>query len=325
MVDDNLRQHDDGSLPSGKRNAQPAVCQGEPAVSLFHDLPEGITPGGRFAAWTARPSRFVALDVDGTLVGASATPSQPVADAITAAQTAGLPVGIVTGRMRHAVTDLITNLKLSGPHVFYNGAEVQAGDGTTLSLLGLTAAAVEALFLLAQTNPDVVGEFYCEDTFYVTRIDARSEPHWQILSSRPTGTVLDVAALHRMPVRKVTLTAFTHLAAQLMAEAVRAYGLSAGSATSPQTPNLTYVNATHANADKGFGLTTIAKHLAFMTQETVMIGDESNDLPAFAVAGTAIAMGQAHPDVKANAHLVVPDVHHDGVAHALAFLTHTLV
>jgi Cof subfamily protein (haloacid dehalogenase superfamily) len=290
-------------------------------VSLTERLPAGILPGGRFADWSALRPRFVALDVDGTLVGASATPRPKVAEAIRLAQAAGVPVGIVTGRMRHAVTDLIHTLELTGPHVFHNGAEVQAGDGATLSVLGLTDQAVEALFVLAHTNEDVVGEFYCDDTFYVTRIDPRSEPHWQILAARPNGTVENLTALHRMPVRKVTLTAFTETAAQAMETAVTASGLTAGTATSPQTPNLTYVNATHANADKGFGLTVIAKHLSVSANDVVMIGDESNDLPAFAVAGTAIAMGQAHPDVKAHAHLVVPDVHDDGVAHALAFLT----
>jgi len=293
-------------------------------VSPTGRLPNGILPGGRFSAWTANRPQFVALDVDGTLVGSSSTPRPRVRDAITSAQHSGVKIGIVTGRMRHAVTELITSLHLTGPHVFHNGAEVQASDGTTLSVLGLTDTAVHDLFVLAHTNQDVVGEFYCDDAFFVTRVDPRSEPHWQILAARPTGTVDTVAALNGMPVRKVTLTAFTKDAARSMAASVTESGLSAGTATSPQTPNLTYVNATHANADKGFGLTVIAKHLGVTPQGLVMIGDESNDLPAFAVAGTAIAMGQAHPDVKAKAHLVVPDVHDDGVAHALAFLAGTI-
>lgn len=293
-------------------------------MPLTGRLPDGILPGGRFATWTASPPRFVALDVDGTLVGASATPRPRVGAAIATAQQSGVRVGIVTGRMRHAVTDLITSLHLTGPHVFHNGAEVQAGNGATLSVLGLTDTAVHDLFLLARTDQDVVGEFYCDDTFFVTRVDPRSEPHWQILGTRPNGTIDTAAALDGMPVRKVTLTAFTQEAARVMAASVTASGLSAGTATSPQTPNLTYVNATHANANKGFGMTVIAEHLGVTPHDLVMIGDESNDLPAFAVAGTAIAMGQAHDDVKAQAHLVVPDVHNDGVAHALAFLAGTI-
>ncbi|MEX2533794.1 MAG: HAD family hydrolase [Nitriliruptoraceae bacterium] len=290
-------------------------------MSLTGQLPDGILPGGRFATWTAHRPRFVALDVDGTLVGASATPRPRVCEAIATAQQTGVDVGIVTGRMRHAVTDLITSLQLTGPHVFHNGAEVQAGDGATLSVLGLTDTAVHDLFVLAHTNQDVVGEFYGDNMFFVTRVDPRSEPHWQILGTRPDGTIDTAAALNSMPIRKVTLTAFTTEAAHVMAASVTASGLSAGTATSPQTPNLTYVNATDATANKGFGLTVIAEHLGVTPQGLVMIGDESNDLPAFAVAGTAIAMGQAHDDVKAQAHLIVPDVHDDGVAHALAFLT----
>jgi Cof subfamily protein (haloacid dehalogenase superfamily) len=284
------------------------------------DLPDGILPGGRFATWSATKPQFVALDVDGTLVGATATPRQAVSEAITAAQHAGVQVGIVTGRMRHAVTGLIGTLGLSGPHVFHNGAEVALNDGTTLSVLGLDDAAVAHLFRVAATQTDVVGEFYCDDTFFVTRVDPRSEAHWQILDARPNGTLPHVDALSGLAVRKVTLTAFSATAARAMEHAVTAHGLTAGTATSPQTPNLTYVNATHASADKGFGVQTIANQLHVPVEACVMIGDESNDLPAFAVAGTAIAMGQAEAHVKDQAHLIVPDVHRDGVAHALNFL-----
>ena len=283
-------------------------------------LPDGIRPGGRFNDWLQRRPQFVALDVDGTLVGAEATPKAAVVHAITAAQQAGVKVGIVTGRMRHAVIDLIDMLALSGPHVFHNGAEVAASDGSTLAVLDLSPTAIRDMFALAATNADVVGEFYCDTEFYVTQRDLRSEPHWQILNARPNGTLDTVSALDGLPVRKVTLTAFTDAAAELMADAVRAHGLTAGTATSPQTPNLTYVNATDARADKGFGVTVIAKHLGIELHDVVMIGDESNDLPAFAVAGTAIAMGQADREVQAHAHLVVADVHHDGVAAALTFL-----
>lgn len=284
-------------------------------------LPDTVRPGGRFALWAQRAPQFVALDVDGTLVGASTNVRPQVAAAIGVAQHAGVRVGIVTGRMRHAVTDLISQLELTGPHVFHNGAEVAASDGEVLAARGLDEPALRHLFALANDDPDVVGEFYADDAFYVTAIDQRSEPHWTILNARPEAMLQSVTQVFAKPVRKVTLTACTDAAAQRMAAAVTAYGLTSGVATSPQTPNLTYVNVTSPGADKGFGVRTCAEHLAISVDDVVMIGDESNDLPAFALAGTAVAMGQAEPAVHAAAHLVVPDVHHDGVAHALAFLT----
>jgi len=47
------------------------------------------------------------------------------------------------------------------------------------------------------------------------------------------------------------------------------------------------------------------------------IGDAGNDRSMLAVVGTAIAMGQAEPEIRAAAHLVTRSVDEDGVATAL--------
>jgi hydroxymethylpyrimidine pyrophosphatase-like HAD family hydrolase len=49
----------------------------------------------------------------------------------------------------------------------------------------------------------------------------------------------------------------------------------------------------------------------------VAVGDAANDLPLLAVAGTAIAMGQAAPEIIAASHLVAPGVDAYGAAVAL--------
>jgi hydroxymethylpyrimidine pyrophosphatase-like HAD family hydrolase len=50
------------------------------------------------------------------------------------------------------------------------------------------------------------------------------------------------------------------------------------------------------------------------------IGDMPNDLPMFAVAGLAIAMGNAPPAVKARAQMIVAGNDDDGWAQAVARL-----
>jgi hydroxymethylpyrimidine pyrophosphatase-like HAD family hydrolase len=52
-------------------------------------------------------------------------------------------------------------------------------------------------------------------------------------------------------------------------------------------------------------------------ERTAAIGDEVNDLSMLAVAGSAIAMGQAAASIQEAAHLVVPEVDAHGVAVAL--------
>lgn len=280
-------------------------------------LPAGVSPGGRFRSWQPRAVRYVVCDVDGTLVGPGAGASDAVAAAVTAAQDDGLAVGFATGRMRAAVAPLQTQLQASGPHVLHNGAEVRA-DGVTLKAWPLTARDVDALLAIAHGRDDCYLEVYPEDGFHASAWDERARPHWEILDAEPRSVITAGTDLAGVPLRKATFAMFDPAGVDAVVAAVTALGLAAGPAGSPRTPDLTYVNATHAEADKGRALAHAAAHLGVDLTEVAAIGDADNDLSMLAVAGTAIAMGQASEAVRAAAHLVVPSVDDDGVAVALA-------
>ncbi len=280
-------------------------------------LPSGLLPGGRFADWRpgARPA-YVVCDVDGTLVGPSAAATDEVVAAVDRAQAAGLQVGFATGRMRGAVQALQDQLHARGPHVLHNGAEVRA-DGRTVHAWTLGPDQVDALLEVARGRDDAYVEIYPEDGFHVSSWDERARPHWDILGREPTGVLERAAALDGEPVLKATFAVFDRAAVPGLIDAIGRAGLLAGAAGSPRTPELTYVNATHPDADKGRALARAADHLGVPMGTVVAIGDAANDLSMLAVAGTAIAMGQADDEVRAAAHLVVPDVDAHGVAVAL--------
>ena len=54
--------------------------------------------------------------------------------------------------------------------------------------------------------------------------------------------------------------------------------------------------------------------------DTVAFGDSTNDLPMFALAGTAIAMGNGVPELKEKAHYITDTVLQDGIWKALTRL-----
>lgn len=70
--------------------------------------------------------------------------------------------------------------------------------------------------------------------------------------------------------------------------------------------------------DKGVG---VARALAYLGREgnarTFGFGDSGNDLGMLAAVGTAVAMGNAMPEVKAVADYVTDDVEHDGTVTAM--------
>jgi Cof subfamily protein (haloacid dehalogenase superfamily) len=280
------------------------------------ELPPGLRPGGRFETWRPAPPSYVVCDVDGTLVGPSADATDEVVDAVDRAQAGGLRVGFATGRMRGAVDVLQQQLHARGPHVLHNGAEVRA-DGRTVHAWTLTDDQVDALLAVAADRDDCYVEIYPDDGFLVSRWDERARPHWEILRQEPRGIVATARDLDGAPVLKATFAVFDPAGTPSLLRAIEGAGLLAGPAGSPRTPELMYVNATHPDADKGRALARAAAHLGVALDEVVAVGDAANDLSMLAVAGTAIAMGQAEAEVVAAAHLVVPDVDAHGVAVAL--------
>lgn len=282
-------------------------------------LPHGVRPGGRFDRWRPPHPRYVVCDVDGTLVGPDAAATARVAAAVRDAQRQGLRVGVATGRMRGAVQALHDQLGLDGPHVLHNGAEVRL-EGRTVASWPLGADDVDRLLAAAGEADDLYLEVYPEEGFWVSSPDPRARDHWRILGGPPAG-VVQAGADVPGPIRKATFALFDPSLVDQVVATVEGLGLAAGPAGSPRTPQLTYVNATHPDADKGTALTRAAAEVGIDLAEVVAVGDATNDLPMFAVAGTAIAMGQAPERVQAAAHLVVDEVDDDGAAVALEACT----
>jgi len=256
----------------------------------------------------------VVADVDGTLVGRDGNVSDTVAAATARVDAAGIRVGFATGRMRLAVEGLWDRLRLPGPHVLHNGAEVRA-DGRTIATTPLPAAAIEEVLRIARTQDRYV-ELYLEDGYLVSSMDERARPHWDLLGHQPVGVVTGPTDLPG-PVIKATFGLFDPDEVDDLVHTLEAAGMAAGPAGSPVTPTLTYVNATHPDVDKGRALTTAAQHLDIPLSAVMAIGDAANDASMFRVAGTAVAMGQAPPELISLAHLVAPDVDTDGVATVL--------
>lgn len=277
-------------------------------------LPTRLRPGGRFPSWDPATPEYVVLDVDGTLVGAEPAASEVVADAVARAQTAGLRLGFATGRMRLAVEPLWAQLRTAGPHVLHNGAEVRLA-GRTVASWPLQPDHLRAIADVA-TRLDAYAEVYVPDGFLVSRWDERARPHWRALGREPLGVLEDPGAVEA-EVLKVTFALFDGQSATPLVEALTDAGLAAGPAGSPLTPGLTYVNATHPDADKGAAVRAAAAAIDVPVTAVVAIGDAANDLPMLQLAGTAIAMGQAEEAVVAAAHLIAPRVDEDGVAVAL--------
>ena len=78
-----------------------------------------------------------------------------------------------------------------------------------------------------------------------------------------------------------------------------------------------FVEGNPLDASKGQALACLAAHLGIPQSQTAAVGDNDNDADMVAWAGLGMAMGNAHPDLKAIADVILPPVEQDGAAVAI--------
>ena len=78
-----------------------------------------------------------------------------------------------------------------------------------------------------------------------------------------------------------------------------------------------YLEVIPRTINKGQGILDICRALGITKEEVIAFGDSHNDIPMLKTAGMGVAMGNAHPDVKAAADYITLSNNEDGIAAAL--------
>ncbi len=257
--------------------------------------------------------RLVCIDVDGTLVGHDGEVAPPVWAAATRARAAGIRLALCTGRPGFGIArQWAAQLDDAGWHVFQNGASViRLGDGASRSV-PLPVGAVPMLIERARSH-DRLLELYGDDAYACERDTPRGRAHAALLQV-PLSS-LPFAALAQPVVRAQWLLAHDELDAVL---AEPCPGLEPVHSTSPVMPDTVFVNMTAAGVGKHTGVRLVAAAYGIALDDVMVIGDAHNDLLAMREVGWPVAMGNAVPELRALARVVVADVEHHGVAEALA-------
>ena len=82
-----------------------------------------------------------------------------------------------------------------------------------------------------------------------------------------------------------------------------------------------YLEFVEKSVSKGSALLRLCEMLGVDPAQTVAFGDEENDRPMLRAAGLGVAMGNAVPEIKAEADAVTSSNEEDGVA---KFIEHLL-
>jgi Cof subfamily protein (haloacid dehalogenase superfamily) len=256
--------------------------------------------------------RLVASDIDGTLLRQDGTLSRRTLDVIAALP---VPMVLVTGRPLRWLRQLYDQMPEPLPAICANGAVVY--DPDTDEVLRADPIAVDLLLdvtkRLRDAVPDVTLAVEVDDGrrfWYVENWPL----HWdgehsavrvlatpEELTSVPAVKLLARSAAHTRP------DAFYEVVSRALGDLVET--------THSSSSALVEISA--AGVTKAAGLAWLCELEGIAAPEVIAFGDMPNDIPMLTWAGRSVAMGNAHPAVRAVADEVGRTNDDDGVARYL--------
>ena len=259
------------------------------------------------------PVGIVAIDLDGTLLTDQKQVGKHTVRALAGLPALGVRVVIASARPPRSVRHVYELLGLDTWQINYNGALIW--DHPNLQVvrhLPMPHELVSAIVERArQAYPDCLVSCEILDKWYTDRADQSY--------TTETGRLFEpdlVAPLWMFlsqPVTKLMLLGPIRMMDDL-ARLVRAEFPGVGVVRAD--PEL--VQIMDATASKGAALHCVAEAYGVPMSRVLAIGDAMNDVEMLRTAGIAVAVGNAHPEVKRAAHWVAPSNNDHGVHAALA-------
>ena len=264
--------------------------------------------------------RFVAIDVDGTLLDSNKNLSTYTKETIQRCITNGVTVCICTGRPVQTInrfTELLSGDTFPAiremPFILYNGAMVAVGpEHNIIFEQALSEDAGKALLTLGQELGSTL-IVWSKNKLYVNEFNTRIENYCTITPIEPI-LITDPDALAKQGITKMIwyddAERMPALIDALNAQPVRRE-------INYFTSNPLFLELVDKRCSKGLAIEQLIKYLGIPREETIAIGDGYNDIPMLEYAGLGIAMRNACDAVKAAADTVTDTNDNDGVAKAL--------
>jgi Cof subfamily protein (haloacid dehalogenase superfamily) len=263
---------------------------------------------------TAGRALFVS-DIDGTLVTPDKQLTAATVQAVADLKAAGVPFSVVSSRPPRGMREMVEALDLELPFAAFNGGAIVEASGTLVRAHRLDpAAAAAALDLIERSG--VLPWVFADDAWLL------KDPHGpEVERERTTvGFEPTVVASFDPVVGRVEKIVAPSGDAELLDRVEAALRARLGAGANIERSQAYYVDVTHPLANKGEAVRAIAAHAGADLARTIVIGDMTNDVAMFRVAGFSIAMGQAPEAVKAAARAVTASNTEDGFAEAVRAL-----
>lgn len=250
---------------------------------------------------------LIAVDLDGTLLGRGGQVSARTAETLLATKNAGHSIAAVTGRSWRTCVNRLKPASAIDYVVCSNGA--YAYDIGSAKIIWShpidPIACLVAMRKIRREFPNVGFAWESATGFSYEKAFLKQSDDPSTLEHGGHGGVLGQSDLYKVLIRVPHLSGqeFQHSIAELVGDVFEA-----------STSGAPFLDATAHNINKATGLETAAQHFGVHSAEVIAFGDNLNDIPMLNWAGTAVAMGNAHPEVLQIADAMTVSNMRDGVA-----------
>lgn len=256
--------------------------------------------------------KFVALDLDGTLLASDGTLPSRNAQAISEAQAAGVGIILATGKTRSSAVGLIGQLGITLPCVFSQGLIIYAADGQIMREIALDRDLVNAVLAYLEQY-DLPYIAYSREDLLTPEFDSYHAPIYGKYGE-PEPVVMETMAVRAkaLPINKLLIGDNNDLQARR-----RDLELRFGQQANVYQAVPEYIEIIPQGLNKGAGVRWLLQQLAIDPMTMMAVGDGENDIEMLQLAGIGVAVGNANAKLKAVADYVVSSNDDAGVAEAI--------
>ena len=266
--------------------------------------------------------KIIAFDLDYTLLDTEKRVSPANYAALEKAAAMGIETVPCTGRFFDAMPEAVKSLPFMRYAITINGAMiVDARTRESLYCAEISTRDALGFFSFLDGLPVLYdcyigGKGYMTKAMYDRTPEVIADKHALELVLATRTTVPDLKAFIKegglKPQKLQMFTADRELRARLLEELPQRFPSFAVTSSLPHN-----IEINDRETDKGKALLRLASMLGCRPEQTMAFGDELNDFSMIEAAGTGIAMGNAHPELKKIADYVTDDCDHDGVGKAI--------
>ena len=256
--------------------------------------------------------KFVAIDMDGTLLNSHNQVSLRTRNAISRAKEKGVHIVLATGRILKSARIFAEDLQLENPILACNGAIILDETRNVIYNRPLEIDLAKKIMELGREH-NVYYHFYNEEYLYSNHYIKEIADYYSNNSQRIDVRVFeDENEILRDKDLNIFKFLFIDNDMERLNNLRRDFSTIDGLNITKSWSN--NIEVMDFRASKGIGLEYLCNEMNISPDQVIAIGDSENDLPMLKYAGFGVAMGNGDERVKLEANYITETNDEDGVA-----------